>query len=207
MSIAILFFMNVVVTAVGLGLCHRELRIIRRGLGALDEGAGRRAAAVVSGLQSLKEPLESIRTGVEELSPQRRPTVEQRGPFSKRVGAVPVAAAVESKGLRLDLPRAAEDERDSDGETRLVRQPTLAELRAAGAVAPGVRLPAPVKRAVTPPERGTTLKPVCRMCEGGGMMRARSGALEPCGGCNGAGYVDPEGAVLDAEERAARVPG
>jgi hypothetical protein len=206
MSVAILVFLNVVVTVVGLGLCHRELRIIRRGLGALDEGAGRRAAAVVSVLQSLKEPLEAIRVGVEELSPQRRPTVEQRAPFSKRAGAVP-ATAVEPTGLRLERPRAAEDERDSDGDTRLVRQPTLAELRAAGAVAPGARLPAPAKRPVTPPERGATLKPVCRMCEGGGMVRGRNGALEPCGGCNGAGDVDPEGAVLDAEERAARVPG
>jgi hypothetical protein len=61
MSIAILILVKVVVTAVGLGLCHRELRSIGRGLGALDEGAGRRAAEVVAGLQGLREPLEAIR--------------------------------------------------------------------------------------------------------------------------------------------------
>jgi len=137
----------------------------------------------------MKEPLDAIRVGVEELSPNRRATVEQSQP-----AAGSRAAATAPTGLRLDLPRAVEEERDSDGETRLVRQPTAAELLAAGAVAAGVRAKA-------------TLEPVCRMCKGSGAVRAFDGALEQCRACNGSGYVDPEEGLLDAEARAAQLPG
>jgi len=191
MNLAVLVLLNgvlVAVVAVGLGLCHRELRVMRRCLAALDEGEGRRTAAIVAGVQAMREPLDAIRAGVEELSPNRHKTVEPRAP----TGRPPTGA--ESSGLRLDLPRAVEDERDSEGEARLVRQPTAAELLAAGAVPRGGSAP-PVM-----------LKPVCGMCKGCGAVRAFDGALEPCRACKGSGYVDPDEGLLDAEARAAQLP-
>lgn len=191
MSVILALALGLAAVAVGLALCHREIRALRRAIAALDEGNGRRAAAIVAGLQSLREPLEAVRAGVEELSPNRRETVEQRAP---------TATAPEPTGLRLDLPRATDDERDSEGETRLVRQPTAAELLAAGAVRP-----ASGRRRITP---RSVLGAVCRMCEGGGMVRARSSALESCSGCGGSGYIDPEDEIAPtSDERKAQLPG
>jgi hypothetical protein len=196
------------------GACLRELRALRAGLaaglGALDEGAGRRGAALVAGLAALRDPLDAVRVGLEELSPHRRATLEQRGPQPPR------PTLPEPTGLR--LPRAGEDDRDSDGETRLVRQPTSAELAAAGALRPasGTRrtgkglltsVPAPgVPPSGSAPRAG--IRMVCRMCEGSGVVRMRDGGLEDCGGCNGAGYVDPADAPAEyGDEREARLPG
>jgi len=200
MTIAILALLSgvlVAVVAIGLGLCHRELRAMRRGLAAIDEGEGRRAAAIIGSVQAMREPLDAIRAGVEELSPNRRATVEPSTPTSK-----PPTGA-ESSGLRLDLPRAVDDERDSEVETRLVRQPTAAELRAAGALPRG-RAAADSASGSAPP---VTLKPVCGMCKGSGAVRAFDGALEQCRACKGSGYVDPDEGLLDAEARAAQLPG
>ncbi|MFT3764772.1 MAG: hypothetical protein QM820_04540 [Minicystis sp.] len=278
-SILVLHVVLVTVAAVGLAACHRELRIIRRGLGALDEGQGRRTASLVVGLQALQGPLGAIRASVEELSPNRRDTVEQRPSVTP-----PPSKAATSTGLRLELPRAAAEDRESDGETRLMAQPTATELVAAGAVRPsavppqvgapdpaelaaglgrprGGRSAAPVRPPHPPPVKlaetvmgmppppgappqsthrppppaagrtgsGTlmsmpaqaapsspnapavTLKAVCRLCEGSGVVRMRSGALEGCGGCNGSGHIDPAGqqpAALPGEgERRAQLPG
>ncbi|MFT3767530.1 MAG: YuiA family protein [Minicystis sp.] len=283
MSTTILAVLNLILVAVvvvGFAACHRELRIIRRGLGAIDEGHGRRTAAIVVGLQGLREPLEAIRAGVEELSPNRRDTVEQRGPLPPSA-VVPASKATipAPTGLRLDLPRASEEDRDSEGETRLMRPPTAAELAAAGAVRPAEspdppalaaglgrprgRLappgttphPPPVKRDATvmglpppasappqstyrPPPPGSgpvaasrrtgsgtlmsmpaqvapssgsapkvALKAVCRLCEGSGVVRIRSGGLEDCRGCGGSGYIDPAVAPSGGDEREARLPG
>lgn len=176
-AIAVLNALLVVIAALGFAVCYRELRVLRRGLGALDEGAGRRTASIVVGLHALKEPLEAIRGGVEELSPNRRDTVEQRGPAAKTDR--PAAGAA---GLRVDVPKVGEEDRDSDGETRMMSAPSA-----------------------------ETLKAPCRLCGGGGMVRARGGALETCGGCGGSGYIDPEGGRElgggGVDERAARLPG
>jgi hypothetical protein len=47
------------------------------------------------------------------------------------------------------------------------------------------------------------------MCEGGGVVRARSGALEGCRGCDGSGYIDPAGEDANGagDERKAQLPG
>jgi hypothetical protein len=195
------------------GACLRELRALREslaaGLGALDEGAGRRGATLVAGLAALRDPLDAVRVGLEELSPNRRATLE-RGPQPPR------PTLPEPTGLR--LPRAGDDERDSDGETRLVRQPTGAELAAAGALRPGSGTRRTGKGTLTsvpaqgvPPSGSAPragIRMVCRMCEGSGVVRMRDGGLEDCGGCNGAGYVDPADAPADCgDEREARLPG
>jgi len=197
MSFAILVLLNGVlaaVVAVGLGLCVRELRAVRRCLAALDEGEGRRAAAVVGSVQAMREPLDAIRASVDELSPTRRKTAAPSTPTGK------LRASVESSGLRLDLPRAVDDERDTEDETRLVRQPTAAELLAAGAVPRGRA----AASASAPP---VTLKPACRICQGSGALRAFDATLEQCRACGGSGYVDPDEELLDAEARAAQLPG
>lgn len=261
MAVAILFC----------ALCLRELRVVRRGLGALDEGAGRRTASVVAGLAELRDPVLAIRTGVDELSPNGRKTIEHRP-------SPALAAAASAAPPPVDMPRMAGEDRDSEPETRLVRQPTAAELAAAGlpqprtiprpdppALAaagldrPQARLappgrtphPPPVKRAATvmglpppagappqsthrpppatvptpprrtgtgtlmsmpaqsaPPSSGASIRPVCRMCEGSGAVRTRSGQLDDCRSCNGSGYLDPSTHPLGAgDEREARLPG
>lgn len=131
MSVAVLVLINVVVlvavTAAGLGLCYRELRLVRRGLAALDEAEGRRAATIVGSVQAVREPLDAIRVGVEGRSSE---------PRARRDDPWPRSGREDMTGLRRDLPRAIDDG-DSDGETKLMRQPTLEELRATGAVPDG----------------------------------------------------------------------
>ncbi|APR85641.1 Hypothetical protein A7982_10990 [Minicystis rosea] len=271
--LAILNLVLIAVSVVGFLTCHRELRIIRRGMGALDEGQGRRAATLVSGLQALREPLEAIRAGVEELSPNRRDTVDQRRRF--HAASVPALHALvpEPTGLRLDLPSMADEVRDSEVETQVMKPRASAESagvatmrstiasasnastpmlsaglsRARGRHAPALT-PPPSKRTVVglpppanaiaqdthrpPPESGSTtvsrrtgarvsmpvpssgtppqtgFRTLCRLCEGIGTVRTRSGGLEDCRGCNGAGYIDPTGGAGDEdEEREARLPG
>jgi hypothetical protein len=185
------------VGAMGLVGCCRELRAIRRGLGALDKGQGRRAAVVSRGLRALREPLDTICAGVEGLSLGRRDTTAQPGPPLFTTSPPPPP---ESAGLRLNLPRAVDEDRDSDGETRLVRQPTAAELAAAGAVRPA--------RSVREAPAGGTLRSVCRMCDGSGSQRMQSGGLGDCGGCQGSGYLDPAAPALNgSDDRRARLPG
>ena len=233
------------------GACLRELRALREdlaaglaaldegagrrgaalvaGLAALDEGAGRRGAALAAGLAALRDPLEAVRAGLEELSPNRRETVEQRAPQPLELRGPqsleprgpqppPRPTLPEPTGLRLDLPRATDDDRDSDGETRLVRQPTAAELAAAGARRPvsgprrtgkGTLMSVPAQ--AMPPSGSAPragIRMVCRMCEGSGVVRMRDGALEDCRGCYGAGYVDPADVPAECgDEREARLPG
>lgn len=214
MMMNVLAFAAVVLLAAavaGIAACHRELRRLRRGIEALDEGGGRRAAAVMAGMEALRGPIEDLRlavaAGLEELSPNRRQTMEQRAlfppapdPSSSRLRAAPP----ESAGLRLDLPRAAEaeEDRESDGETRLIPQPIAAELLGSSA---GARAPVSGRA-----PRGSPAA-VCRMCEGAGVVRARSGAVDRCDGCAGTGSLDPtdERATLvnGADERSARLPG
>jgi hypothetical protein len=151
----VLVLVLVVAVAVVFALTRRELRALRRALSAADEAGGRRAATLLAGLRALREPLDAVRAQLDELSPDRRATME-RMLSSPPAPASPTSPAspVESTGLR--LPRASEDERESDGETRVM-----------------------------------LLRAVCRMCEGSGVVRAGSGSLAGCGGCDGAGYVDP----------------
>jgi hypothetical protein len=239
MNPSVLVVLDVVLLAAITGVlavCRRELRALRRGLGAVDEAGGRRAATLLAGLQALREPIEALRAGMDDAAPDRRSTIEVR-PFSPAPSpATPrPMESVESTGLRLDpfgvasppqridLPRAADGDRESDGETRVIKPPTAAELAAAGAVpdspalaAAGLgrpRVPRPGAAPHPPPRRVRTqtgtllsmpaqaqppasgpqvlLRAVCRMCEGSGIVRARSSELEGCRGCDGAGYVDP----------------
>jgi hypothetical protein len=235
-----------VALAAAFTVCRRELRALRRGLGAVDEAEGRRAATLLAGLQALREPLDVLRAGMEELAPDRRSTVEVR-PFTP---APATPSPPESTGLRLDpfgatsgpqrrdLPRATDEDRDSDGETRVVKPPTAAELAAAGGTpdppalaAAGLgrpRVPRPVGAPHPPPRRVRTqtgtllsmpaqaqppasspevaLRAVCRLCEGTGVVRARSMALEGCRGCDGAGYVDPSAEPAAHAGREAQLP-
>lgn len=183
--IVLLEVVTLVVTAVGLIACHRELSAIRRCLAALDEGQGRRLAMVVVSLQGLRGPLDALRAGVDGLSSERRDTVEQRSPPPPTApGASPTSAP------QAPPTSAAGPARTSTG--------TLMSMPAQAAPSSG-SAPKVVFRAV------------CRLCEGSGIVRVRSGALNDCGGCAGSGYIEPldehTAAQASAGERRAQLPG
>ena len=59
MSPSVTVVLNVVLfaaIATAFALTRRELRALRRTLGAVDEAEGRRAATLLAGLQALREP-------------------------------------------------------------------------------------------------------------------------------------------------------
>lgn len=178
--------------------CLRELRAIRVALVALDEDGGRRAATLVAGLSALRAPLDALRSGGAGPSLQEGAPPQASFPAPRR-SLHPVSPPV--SGLRLDLPRANDEDDDSEGETRLVRQPTAAELEAAGATRPTVP-PPPISAA-----RRTDRRSACRLCAAQGTVRVRGGALTTCTGCEGSGFVDPARAPVPLdEERLARLP-
>ncbi len=210
MSLALVLAVALIaIVATASAVLLRELRALRRRLGALDEAEGRRTATLLAGLHALREPLDALRVTVHELSPEGRATVE------RMLSSPPSTAMPATTGLRLDLPRASEEERESDGETRVVKQPSKADLTAAGAVpdAPARAVADPGRpRTAAPAPSSTpapaTLRAVCRLCAGSGVARARSGAVEDCQGCGGVGYIDPSAAQASpgASGRDARLP-